>query len=70
MDFVVVEGGRPVLLVEAKLTASPADPSLEYLKQRFPNCDAYQVHLRGERKNVTAEKIHLWTATRFLATLV
>jgi uncharacterized protein len=70
VDFVVVERRRPVLLVEAKLTASPADPSLKYLKQRFPSCDAYQVHLRGERESVTAENIHLWTATRFLATLV
>jgi predicted AAA+ superfamily ATPase len=70
VDFVVVERRRPILMVEAKLTAGPVAPSLRYLKQRFPACDAYQVHLRGQRESVTLEKIHLWSAARFLATLV
>lgn len=70
VDFVVVERRRPILMVEAKLAAGPVAPSLRYLKQRFPACDAYQVHLRGERESVTDEKIHLWTAERLLSTLV
>ena len=70
VDFVVVERRRPVLMVEAKLYAGSVDPSLRYLKQRFPGCDAYQIHVRGERESVTAEGIHLWGATRFLGTLV
>jgi predicted AAA+ superfamily ATPase len=70
VDFVVVERRRPVLMVEAKLTAGALDPSLRYLKQRFPACDAYQVHLRGERESVSGENIHLWSAVRFLKTLV
>ena len=69
MDFVVVERRRPVLMVEAKVAAGVVSPSLRYLKQRFPTCDAYQVHLRGERESVTDEQIHLWTAARFLSTL-
>ena len=69
VDFVVVERRRPILMVEAKLTAGPASAALRYLKQRFPACDAYQVHLRGERESVTDDRIHLWTATRFLNTL-
>jgi len=70
VDFVVVERRKPILMVEAKLTAGPVSPALRYLKEKFPACDAYQVHLRGERESVTAEQIHLWTAARFLATLV
>jgi predicted AAA+ superfamily ATPase len=70
VDFVVVERRRPVMMVEAKLATGPADPSLRYLKQRFPDCDAYQVHLRGDRESVTDAGIRLWSATRFLATLV
>jgi len=70
VDFVVIERRQPILMVEAKLTAGPVSPALRYLKERFPACDAYQVHLRGERESVTAEQIHLWTTARFLATLV
>jgi len=70
VDFVVIERRKPILMVEAKLTSGPVSPALRYLKERFPACDAYQVHLRGERESVTAEQIHLWTAARFLATLV
>ena len=70
VDFVVVERRKPVMFVEAKVAAEPASSSLRYLKARFPNADAYQVHLRGDRASVTAEDIHLWSAARFLATLV
>lgn len=70
VDFVVVERRRPVLLVEVKLTAGSPDPSLRYLKQRFPAAPAYQVHLRGDRESVTPDQIHLWSANRFLSTLV
>ena len=70
VDFVVVERRKPVMLVEVKLSAEPAAPSLRYLKVRFPSAEAYQVHLRGARESVTTEDIHLWTAARFLKTLV
>lgn len=70
VDFVVVERRHPILLVEAKLTSEQASGSLRYLKQRFPASEAYQVHLRGDRESVTHDQIHLWTATRFLSTLV
>jgi predicted AAA+ superfamily ATPase len=70
VDFIVTERRRPILMVEAKLSAGPLSPSLRYLKERFPGCDAVQVHLRGDRESVTEGGIRLWTATRFLATLV
>ena len=70
VDFVVVERRRPILMVEVKLAAEPAAPALRYLKRRFPSCDAYQVHLRGAGERVTTERIYLWSAARFLATLV
>ena len=61
---------RPILVVEAKVSAVAASPALRYLKQRFPACEAYQVHLHGHAASVTTDRIHLWTAARFLATLV
>lgn len=70
VDFVIVERRRPVLMIEAKLAQTAVSPSLRYLKARFPNVDAYQVHLRGADARVTDEGIKLWPAARFLATLV
>ena len=70
VDFVVVERRRPILMVEAKASSGPVSPALRYLKQRFPSCQAFQVHLHGSSESVTTDKIHLWTARRFLATLV
>jgi uncharacterized protein len=70
VDFVIVERRRPVLMVEVKRSAGGVDPSLRYLRARFPECSAYQVHLHGSRESVTPEGIHLWTAARFLSTLV
>jgi len=70
VDFVVLERRKPIMLVEAKLSAEPVAQSLRYLKQRYPTVDAYQVHLRGTRESVTPEGIHLWGAERFLRTLV
>jgi hypothetical protein len=70
VDFVVTERRKPILMVEAKLAGGPLSPSLRYLEQRFPRCEAYQVHLRGRDESVTAEGIHLWSAARFLQTLV
>jgi predicted AAA+ superfamily ATPase len=70
VDFVVVERRRPLMLVEVKLSAESASPSLRYLKERFPQAAAYQLHLRGSRESVTPESIHLWGAGRFLKTLV
>ncbi len=70
VDFIVVERRKPILMVEAKLTSGPVSSSLRYLKQRFPACDAYQVHLRGGGERVTSDQVRLWTAGRFLNTLV
>jgi predicted AAA+ superfamily ATPase len=70
VDFVIVERRRPIMIVEAKRSSGGVDASLRYLKERFPTCDAYQIHLHGQRESVTREKIHLWTAARFLSTLV
>lgn len=53
VDFVVVDGRRPVLLVEAKLADAPADPNLRYLHARFPAAPAWQVSLEGRKDFVT-----------------
>ncbi|MFY9342308.1 MAG: AAA family ATPase [Planctomycetota bacterium] len=70
VDFVVVEGRKPVLLVECKLGDGDVDPNLRYLRAKFPAADAWQVSLEGTRDSVTPEGIRVAPAGKLLATLV
>ncbi len=66
VDFVVTEKRRPVLFVEVKLSDSPVHPALRYLVERFPNVEAWQIHLRGKKDYVTPEGIRVAPAPKLL----
>jgi hypothetical protein len=70
VDFVVVEGRDPILLVEAKWGDAPLDKGLRYLKARFPTADAWQVSATGAKDFVTPEGIRLAPALELLRQLV
>jgi predicted AAA+ superfamily ATPase len=70
VDFVVVEGRRPLLLVEAKWSDAEPDKGLRYLKARFPEADAWQVSAVGRKDFVTPEGIRVAPALALLSTLV
>ncbi|MBI5434723.1 MAG: ATP-binding protein [Planctomycetes bacterium] len=70
VDFVVVEGRKALMLVEAKWSEGPLDPNLRYLKERYPGADAWQVHANGTKDYVTPEGIRVAPAVEFLKTLV
>jgi predicted AAA+ superfamily ATPase len=70
VDFVVSEGRRPTLLVECKWGDTDLDRSLRYLKQRFPEADAWQVSAIGRRDYRTPEGIRVAPALALLRTLV
>ncbi len=70
VDFVVVEGRAPVLMVECKLDEAAVDPGLRYLKAKFPTCEAWQIHARGAKDYQTAEGIRVAPAMTWLRTLV
>lgn len=70
VDFVVVDGKKPVLMVECKLGDDALDKSLRYLHARFPRVDAWQVSQRGVKDYVTPEGIRVAPAGKLLATLV
>jgi hypothetical protein len=69
VDFVVVEGRRPLLLVEAKWSDAEPDRSLRYLKARFPEADAWQVSATGRKDFVTPEGIRVAPALELLRRL-
>lgn len=70
VDFVVVEDRQPILFVECKLGERDIDRPLRYLKKRFPDAEAMQVSLAGERDYRTPEGVCAMPALRFLRRLV
>lgn len=69
VDFVIVEGRKPIQFIECKLSTGPVAPALRYLVERFPQCEAYQIHLHGNSARIAEHGIRLWPAKRYLATL-
>ena len=69
VDFVVVEGRKPILLVEAKWSEGTLDTNLRYLKLRYPDADAWQIHATGRKDFVTPDGIRVAPATALLRTL-
>ena len=65
----VTEGHQPTLLVECKLGDHAPDKSLRYLKRRFPEAAAWQLHLTGTNDFVTPEGIRVAPALELLSTL-
>lgn len=70
VDFVVVDGRTPILLVECKLSEVAVDSSIRYLKAKFPGCAAWQIHAHGSKDYQTAEGIRVAPALTLLKTLV
>jgi uncharacterized protein len=49
VDFVVMEGQKPRMFVECKMSDEKVSPHLQYLKQRFPEVEAVQVVYNGKK---------------------
>lgn len=70
VDFLITEGARPLLLVEAKWQDEPVAKGLRYLKLRFPQAEALQIAATGAKDYRSPEGIRVCPALRFLAELV
>jgi predicted AAA+ superfamily ATPase len=69
VDFVVVEGQRPILLVEAKWADAPIDRGLRLLHERFPEAAAWQVSATGTADYATPSGLRVAPAEKLLGTL-
>ena len=69
VDFVIVSGRTPTLLVECQWGDGDADRNLRYLKAKFPGADAWQISATGTRDFVTPEGIRVAPALALLGTL-
>jgi len=70
VDFVICEGKSPRLAVECKWNDADVDPSLRYLKARFPDMEAWQVSAVGKKDFLTRDGIRVAPALKLLSTLV
>ncbi len=70
VDFVVVEGRHPRLLVECKWGDAEVDRNMRYLKARFPEADAWQISATGTKDYRSPDGVRLAPAVRLLRTLV
>ena len=70
VDFVVVDRGQPVLMVECKWGDGDIDKNLKYLKAKFPKAEAWQISAIGTKDYVSAEGIRIAPALALLTDLV
>lgn len=70
VDFVVVEDKLPILFVECKWKDTNVGKGLNYLKTRFPDCEAIQIHAVGNKDYVSSRGVRVLPAIAFLSTLV
>lgn len=70
VDFVAVEDGKPILLVECKSSNRDVSKPLRYLKACFPAADAWQVAAAGPEDYVSGDGIRVAPAVELLSTLV
>ena len=69
VDFVQVVDGQPVRFVECKLNETRVDPSLVYLKRKYPLVEAVQVVGRPGVEGVADPGIRICSAETFLGEL-
>jgi predicted AAA+ superfamily ATPase len=69
VDFVVVEGRAPIMLVECKWGDADVDRSLRYLKAKFPKAEAWQIAATGTKDYVSREGIRVAPALALLGLL-
>lgn len=67
VDFVVMEGKRPLFAVEVKSGERQVSPSLKYFKERTKIPHWYQVHLGS--KDILVDGVRLLPLTTFCSEL-
>ena len=70
VDFVITEDRRPVMLVECKWADDDVSKSLRYLKNKFPNAEAWQIHAAGKKDYETTDGIRVAPALTLLKDFV
>lgn len=70
VDFVVVLNKKPIQFIECKWADTAISPALKYMKQRFPECEAWQISATGNKDYIGDLGIRVCPAVIFLQGLV
>ncbi len=70
VDFVIVKNKKPVTFIEVKWNDTEIGKGLKYLKQRFPECEAYQISAVGKKEYINQDGIIVLPAVKYLSKLI
>jgi predicted AAA+ superfamily ATPase len=66
VDFIVVDGRTPIVAVECKIQQGSVGKGLNYLRNKFPALEAWQISYEPSPHRVAENNIHLACATELL----
>lgn len=70
VDFVIVEGRRPLQCIECKWADTDLSPHVRYFKERFPDCAAWQLSAIGKEDYQKPDGTRVCPAWKYLNQLV
>jgi predicted AAA+ superfamily ATPase len=70
VDFVILEEGRPIRLIECKGSDDELSPSLRLLKFRFKDAEAWQISATGGKDYISGEGVRVCPALTLLKDLI
>lgn len=70
VDFIITEKKKPILAIECKWADDDIGRGLKYFKERFSDCEAWQISMMGQKDYLSKEGIHVCPALKLLQTLV
>lgn len=65
VDFVITDKNKPIKLIEVKSSSKEISPHLKYLKSKYPEAKAFQIHL-DEKVDYLTDGIRCMPAWKFL----
>ncbi len=70
VDFVILEKQKPITFIECKWADEDLHPALNYLHERFPRAECWQITAVGTKDFRTTQGIRICPAPTFLSQLV
>ncbi|MBI2066722.1 MAG: ATP-binding protein [Deltaproteobacteria bacterium] len=70
VDFVIVEGKKPILAIECKWSDSDISGGLKYFRAKFPQCEAWQITATGKKDYLSPDGIRVGPAISLLKNFI
>lgn len=70
VDFVICEESKPTIAIECKWNDGSVGKGLKYFKKHFPNCDAWQISMKGSKDYLSPDGIRVCNALTLLSGFV